>query len=169
MNDKRYKEEEKLDRLLGERREKYAPGGFKVPEGYFEHMADEIVSGLDKQQPVQRFVKMTRWQKLKPYVYLAAMFCGIWLMMNILHRVTGDGSISLENPPERMAQLMNTPEVQENYAIIPTSLLSDIEVEEEVSEAYDNIEDFAEDFENAGTDYYDEADNEHATDDEIDY
>lgn len=56
--------------------------GFKVPEGYFDSLADNIVKELPepKLTPV---TPVTRWQRVRPYVYMAAMFVGMWLMSKV--------------------------------------------------------------------------------------
>jgi len=145
MMEKRYIEEVKLEERFG--RENH----WKVPEGYFHVMAEEVMAKLPEQKDVPRFVEMTRWQKIKPYVYLAAMFCGIWLMMNVFGRVAGSSSVNLDNPPERIAMLMEMPEVHEIDYVMPTSVMSDIAIEEEVSDSYDSMAEFEDAFEEAGT------------------
>lgn len=138
MSDIQNKEKELLDRFGRENH-------WQVPEGYFESFAEKMMENLPEQQ-APRFVEMTRWQKLKPYVYLAAMFAGIWLMMNVFGRFADNGRINLENPPERLAQLVQQTESQDMY-MIPSSVMSDVSIETEVADAYDNFEDFEADFE----------------------
>lgn len=60
--------------------------GFTVPEGYFSDFAKNMEQVL----PEKSFVddsEPTRWQRMRPYVYMAAMFAGIWCMMNIFGRM----------------------------------------------------------------------------------
>ena len=59
-------------------------------------------------------VKMTRWQRMKPYVYLAAMFAGIWCtmkMVTMIQSAPAGTEVSLDNPPAMIAQAMSSPEV----------------------------------------------------------
>ncbi len=64
--------------------EKYGrKGGWTVPEGYFESVYKEIDAKLPSFPEAPRHVEMTAWQRMKPYVYLAAMFAGIWLMIHL--------------------------------------------------------------------------------------
>ena len=77
---------------------------------------------------LRRHEEMTRWQRLKPYVYLAAMFAGIWLMMKVFYHASGNVSLSLDNPPEQLAQVMSEPDFADTF-FIPESL-SDLEVRE---------------------------------------
>ncbi|MDE6340359.1 MAG: hypothetical protein K2K97_11320 [Muribaculaceae bacterium] len=133
------KQEDKLIETYGKQ------GGWKVPEGYFEEVYKEISAKLPDYPEVQRHVEMTRWQRLKPFVYLAAMFAGIWLMMQVFHHAAGDMTLSLENPPEHIAMAMADSDINETYFYLPESL-SDVELESEVSGQYDSMEEFEKDF-----------------------
>lgn len=58
--------------------------GMTVPEGYFESFADKMMAQIPQEE--HKVVEMPRrsfWQTVRPYVYMAAMFAGIWLMMNM--------------------------------------------------------------------------------------
>lgn len=133
------KEEDKLINTYGR------DGGWNVPDGYFENVYKEISEKLPEYPQVQRHVEMTRWQRIKPYAYLAAMFAGIWLMMQIFHHAAGDMTLNLDNPPEHIAMAMSDSDLYESYFTLP-STISDVEIEDEVSGQYESIEEFAEDF-----------------------
>lgn len=142
MGDKIYKEEELLERRFG--RDDHR----RVPEGYFDALMTEVMSKLPEQEQEPRYVKMTRWEKLKPYVYLAAMFAGIWLMMNIFGRVIKSDQVSLDNPPEAIAMAMSSPRNHEAY-YIPDELVSEMQVVDDVSSEFTDMEDFRESFDAA--------------------
>ena len=56
--------------------------GYKVPDGYFEQFTARMTEQLpERQLPKPEIV--TTWHKLRPYIYLAAMFAGIWLMLQV--------------------------------------------------------------------------------------
>lgn len=56
--------------------------GFKVPENYFENLSARITEQLpERELPKPEIV--TPWQRVRPYLYMAAMFVGIWLMMQV--------------------------------------------------------------------------------------
>ncbi len=60
--------------------------GFKIPENYFE----EFTSKMDKIIPEHEIIpeiRPTIWNKLRPYIYLTAMFAGIWCMMWIFNDI----------------------------------------------------------------------------------
>lgn len=125
--------------------EKYGrEGGWKVPEGYFDSVFAEIGAKLPDVPEVQRHVEMTRWQKIKPYVYLAAMFAGIWLMMKVFYHASGNVTLNLENPPEHIAMAMAESDGYDYY-IMPETI-SDVALENDVCGQYNSMEEFAEDF-----------------------
>lgn len=53
---------------------------FKVPEGYFENFAEQLMDKLPEKAPVEA-PDITLWMRIRPWVYMAAMFCGIMLMV----------------------------------------------------------------------------------------
>jgi len=52
---------------------------FKVPEGYFETLNQQIIDKLDTVETKETQV-VSLWDKVKPLVYLAAMFAGVTVM-----------------------------------------------------------------------------------------
>ena len=61
---------------------------FKVPDNYFENFNEEIMNLLPEKE-FQAPVKITMWDRAKPWVYMAAMFLGLYFMINFL---TNNGS-----------------------------------------------------------------------------
>lgn len=81
--------------------------GMTVPEGYF----DQFASSMEQLLPEQEFesVKVlprTWWQKVRPYAYLAAMFMGIWCMMEMFNLMRPDTPSSATNS-ELLAKVVN--------------------------------------------------------------
>lgn len=101
------KEEDKLRQKFG------SDTGFRVPEGYFDSVFDRISAELPKYTEAQTVKSLSRWQRIKPYVYLAAMFGGIWCTMKMVNHVSSASQqeVSLDNPPAMVAQAMQSPEV----------------------------------------------------------
>ncbi|MDD5782776.1 MAG: hypothetical protein PUD30_07975 [Muribaculaceae bacterium] len=64
--------------------------GFKVPENYFADFAKNMASSLPERDftPERR----TLWQQLRPWVYMAAMFAGIWCTMYVFTSLSGANS-----------------------------------------------------------------------------
>ena len=58
---------------------------FRVPEDYFDSLTDNIMSQLPKKELIeQELPSVTRWDKLKPLVYLAAVFIGAALIIRVM-------------------------------------------------------------------------------------
>lgn len=57
--------------------------GMTVPEGYFDDFARRMMDRIPQEVMPAAAPRRTLWMKVRPYVYMAAMFAGIWLMMNI--------------------------------------------------------------------------------------
>lgn len=123
--------------------------GMKVPEGYFSSLEKSIMASLPPYAKPAPVAVLSRWQRVKPYVYLAAMFCGIWLMMKVFHTATQPISLNLENPPEALVEMLDGGiDYDVNFH---TLYMGDFDLEdEEFILSYDNIEDFEKDFYNSG-------------------
>lgn len=132
------KEEEKLIGKYGRK------GIWSVPDGYFETVRIEIEAKLPEYPAKPQPVQLSLWKRVKPYAYLAAMFAGIWCMMQVFHGVSGVGSLNLDNPPEQIAAYMSDPEISEPFTT--QASISDVELIDEVSRNYDSIEEFELDF-----------------------
>lgn len=58
--------------------------GMTVPDNYFADFAEKMMQNLpEKQEPIIA-KPPTTWQKVRAYVYLAAMFAGIWCMVKMV-------------------------------------------------------------------------------------
>lgn len=55
---------------------------FKVPKGYFEGLTDRIMSELPE-RVVEEQKPISLWTRVQPWVYMAAMFVGIALMVRL--------------------------------------------------------------------------------------
>lgn len=55
---------------------------FTVPENYFANFNAKLAESLPEVKITEE-EKPTLWVRLRPFVYMAAMFAGIWVMMNI--------------------------------------------------------------------------------------
>lgn len=128
-----------------ELKDKYGTaGGWKIPEGFFDEVFAKISSELPAYPEAPKKMELSRWQRVKPYIYMAAMFAGIWLMMNVFHRVSSNHELNLDNPPAAIAQAMSNQDVVNSVLFSDTR--TDFELEAEISDEYDNIEDFERDF-----------------------
>lgn len=83
---------------------------FTVPEGYFENFSKELMNKLpDKKQTASLHEETTVWQRIKPWVYMAAMFCGLMFSVR-----------AIVGPPKQ-----NTPA----FTVAETELFSDEYIE----------------------------------------
>lgn len=58
--------------------------GMTVPENYFADFAEKMMQNLpEKQEPIIA-KPPTAWQRVRAYVYLVAMFAGIWCMVKMV-------------------------------------------------------------------------------------
>ena len=72
------KEEDILLKKLGKE------NSFKVPEGYFENFTSEVMKKLPEKEKVSfEEERVSTWTRLKPLLYLAAMFVGAALIIRV--------------------------------------------------------------------------------------
>lgn len=71
--------------------------GMTVPDGYFDNFISEMAQRLPERDITPKIMPRTRWQKIRPYVYLAAMFLGIWCMMKMFSLMSpSDTGLSID-------------------------------------------------------------------------
>ena len=56
---------------------------FKVPDGYFTDFTQELMNKLPEKEILYANQEVTLWQRLKPWIFMTAMFCGIMLSVRI--------------------------------------------------------------------------------------
>ena len=132
------KQEDKLKEVAG----KGSP--FSIPENYFETFKSNLMSSLPDYPEKPAEQKVSVWHRIRPYVYLAAMFAGIWCMMKIFYHTggmdsTGGGTTSIEN-----AIADYEPDSYDLF--VSTSEGDDIEIQDEVIELYSSMDEFKRDF-----------------------
>lgn len=54
-----------------------------MPEGYFENIVPEIMKQLPEAE-AQESVEITMWERVKPWVYMVAMFCGLMFGLRVM-------------------------------------------------------------------------------------
>lgn len=68
------------DKILMERYGKKHP--FTIPEGYFEQFREQLMSSLPEDEPMATpATKISIMTRIKPWLYMAAMFVGIIFMV----------------------------------------------------------------------------------------
>ncbi len=84
---------------------------FKVPENYFEHFNREIMNCLpEKDFVAPRTVSL--WDKVKPWVYMAAMFLGLYFTIQFLTTKTG----TQQNPAAALQQPLIAPQAGQYWS-----------------------------------------------------
>ena len=74
---------------------------FKVPDGYFDRFTDELMAKLPQKEE-EITPKVTLWQKVSPWVYMAAMFVGMALFLRTFvsdEKEEKDINLALQNTP----------------------------------------------------------------------
>ena len=112
--------------------EKHRPkgDGMTVPEGYFEDFAVKMAGQLPFREeldvPEARSAKVvnTRWTKVRPYVYMAAMFAGAWCLLKMFSLMTANPEdLSLDSYPVLSKAVQNDEFVDENvFTLSPTDV-----------------------------------------------
>lgn len=77
---------------------------FKVPENYFAQFNEEIMNRLPaKEIPVHKKVPM--WDKVKPWVYMAAMFVGLYFTVQFMTKRTVNNEQPIALQQQSLIQL----------------------------------------------------------------
>lgn len=72
------KEEDKIQKKIG------TENPFRVPEGYFENLTSEVMNRLpEKEKLIAVQTEPTMWQKVRPWLYMTAMFIGAALIIRV--------------------------------------------------------------------------------------
>lgn len=106
--------------------------GMTVPDGYFADFQKRMEASLpempwEKQAP--KVMPRTFWQKTRPYIYMAAMFLGVWCMMKMFDFMRPSSSnMTIEANPGITAAINN--DAFFNDFVVPTlddsALLDDL-------------------------------------------
>ena len=115
---------------------------YKVPEGYFESLKGRVMTSLPEYPEKPKEVKLSVWQRVRPYVYLAAMFAGIWCMMQIFHHISNPTQPANQNTEIALSDF--EPDSYDLY--IDGSTGEDLELQDEVSSLYSSMDEFQRDF-----------------------
>ncbi len=84
--------------------------GMSVPENYFDDFNAQMAAKLPEQpweRKEPRSLPHSLWSTVRPYVYMAAMFMGIWCMMKTFDLMRGDVSVPVEKNTQLMSAINN--------------------------------------------------------------
>ena len=69
---------------------------FRVPEGYFEGFAEDFMRRLpEKTTPETKVIPL--YERIKPWLYMAAMFAGIIILFNVLSKSPGTAKDTVQS------------------------------------------------------------------------
>ncbi len=87
--------------------------GYRVPDGYFDEIYRRIGAAKGAMPEYPKEKPLSRWHRIRPYIYLAAMFAGIWCMMKMFSMIqTNQDTVVLDNPPAMLAEAISHPDAQ---------------------------------------------------------
>lgn len=92
--------------------------GMTVPDGYFDDFAARMSKKLPMHEPSHgdSETKGSLWFKIRPYAYMAAMFAGIWCMLNLFNVIGSQSTdLSIDNNPVIARALSNETFVDDYY------------------------------------------------------
>lgn len=84
---------------------------FKTPEGYFENFTSDMMSRLPTVQ--NDSISINWWHRIRPWVYMAAMFAGVALMLRLF--VGSPVSFGSENHASRGLNLTSSSDIDDFY------------------------------------------------------
>lgn len=104
--------------------------GMSVPDGYFDSFQDRIMKRLPETEP---FVEepVSAWDRVKPWLYMAAMFAGIALMFKVF-TWNSDGTENIAGVEDSMIELSS----DEAEALFFYDNVNDYSLYEYISENY---------------------------------
>lgn len=91
---------------------------FQTPEGYFENLTSEIMNRLPETDYSQAETEISTWQKVKPWIYMAAVFVGAAFILRL-------GGTLVKNDPEYIAAEEEQLERQYIDQIVNDAMLDD--------------------------------------------
>lgn len=117
--------------------------GLTVPDGYFEDFATRMAASLPFRQELDVPVESrkpaanTRWLRVRPYVYMAAMFAGAWCLIKMFTLMSPTGKdVSISNYPALSVALEDERFIDEyvidgvsSYDIMEESYMTSLEAD----------------------------------------
>ena len=110
---------------------------FKVPEGYFENVIPEIMKQLPEIEE-QGQDEGTLWERVKPWVYMVAMFCGLMFGVRVMmmdNSVQTDNNIvsvsmndTLQNIPDEYIEPILDQAMMDDYTLYMYLTDADLEI-----------------------------------------
>ena len=96
---------------------------FRVPDQYFEDFTQELMNKLPEKEPMPSMPEITLWQRVKPWIYMTAMFCGIMLSVKIFvgnpskDEFPAISQTEVENLPDEDLEIMIDRIMMDDYTL----------------------------------------------------
>lgn len=96
-------------------------GCYDVPDGYFESFAGKMAAMLPERAELEHPESLTDqgkrplWNVIRPYVYMAAMFAGVWLMLQMFNMMTGASRLQPMDSNPVLAEALMNDDFMDNY------------------------------------------------------
>lgn len=121
------KEEKELFQKIGKE------NPFKVPEGYFENLTQQVMERLPEKEP-QPTQEISMWERVKPWAYMAAMFVGLMFTVQVFVGKQDRQTVPSEN-------VSPVSDLSDEYLapIINQTMLDDYELYQYLSDADKSI------------------------------
>lgn len=90
---------------------------FKVPNNYFENFNKNIIEKFPEKN-VTPEKEITLWDKVKPWIYMAAMFAGIMLMFKMFNTISENAQVTNNKktaPIEAVDNYNTMPDISDQY------------------------------------------------------
>lgn len=122
--------------------------GMTVPDGFFDRFNKEMASMLPEQdwekqnESHPKMLPRTRWQKVRPYVYMAAMFMGIWCMMKMFDLMKSSSPSAVIEENQTLLSAIDNDAFYYDYCIAD---MSDSEIYDDLYDQGINPEDIISD------------------------
>jgi len=86
---------------------------FSTPEGYFENLTNGIMSQLpDAVRENPESMSVNWWHRVRPWVYMAAMFAGIAMMIRLF---VGSPATQIKNYASEGLKLTSSSDIDDYY------------------------------------------------------
>lgn len=93
--------------------------GMTVPDGYFADFAKRMAAELPERPELAAMgvarAPRTLWARVKPYVYMAAMFAGVWCMLKMFTSVAGSQQLTPMESNPVMAEAFGNEDFMNTY------------------------------------------------------
>ena len=124
--------------------------GLRTPDGYFDTFAARMEVRLPRLEMeregagASHVLHRSVWQRIRPYVYMAAMFMGVWCMMQMFTLIHQSASADPVTQSPALATALGNEQFVGEYLISAGGALDDYEIMESLYEEGASVESLTE-------------------------